>query len=232
MLDASCRIRRVKPKVRGRKGFYLTFGFRTAGTCVLAGLGTGGHGDPPLRLYGFIFITAGMCVRVGLCCGGSKPPPYAVWHLICLSLRLCGEKFAANPPPSSEGGKVGTDFRFQHSRDVVRAELCTGGHGVPPLRLLGFYFLYSRDVCPFWAVYGGRGSPPLRVPQNRNLDATIPPSDEGGAKTERSDVLTEGETSPVRIQRSEIRRQNGRAGACSRREKGIGIPSLSHAPFL
>ena len=163
MLDASCRIRRVKPKVRGRKGFYLTFGFRTAGTCVLAGLGTGGHGDPPLRLYGFIFITAGMCVRVGLCCGGSKPPPYAVWHLICLSLRLCGEKFAANPPPSSEGGKVTSDFRFHRSQDVCPCRAVLGRARSPAPTGFRFYFYHSRGVCPCRTMYGRHGSLPLRV---------------------------------------------------------------------
>ena len=33
----------------------LTFGFITAGVCVLAGLCSGGHGVPPLRLLGFYF---------------------------------------------------------------------------------------------------------------------------------------------------------------------------------
>ena len=83
------------------------FIFITAGTRVRVGLCSGGHGDPPLRLYGFIFITAGTCVRVGLCAGGRGSPPLRVltsdfWTLnsdrACLSLRLCGEKFAANPP--------------------------------------------------------------------------------------------------------------------------------------
>ncbi len=86
--------------------------FCTAGACVLAELCTGGHGVPPLRLYGFIFITAGTCVCVELCMAGVEARHYAGWHLICLSLRLCVEKFAANPPPSSEGGKVASDFWF------------------------------------------------------------------------------------------------------------------------
>ena len=49
--------------------------------------------------------TAETCVRVGLVYGGSKPPPYGCW-----------------------------DFIFCTAGTCVLAELCSGGHGVPPLR--------------------------------------------------------------------------------------------------
>ena len=55
----------------------LTFGFITAETRVLAGLCSGGHGVPPLPLYGFIFITAGTRDRVGLGLAGTETRPYA-----------------------------------------------------------------------------------------------------------------------------------------------------------
>ena len=65
----------------------LTFGCIAAGTCVRIGLCSGGHGVPPLPLYGFIFITAGTRVLVGLCMAGVEACHYAGWYLICLSLR-------------------------------------------------------------------------------------------------------------------------------------------------
>ena len=36
-----------------------------------------------------------------------------------------------------------------------------------------------------------------RFQRNQKSDITVPPSDEGGGKTERSDVLTEGEISQM-----------------------------------
>ena len=56
---------------------HLTFGFITAGACVRIGLCSGGHGVPPLRLYGFIFIAAGACIRVELCTAGAEACHYA-----------------------------------------------------------------------------------------------------------------------------------------------------------
>ena len=45
---------------------------RTTETCVRVGLCSGGHGVPPLPLYGFIFITAETRVRIGLCMAGME----------------------------------------------------------------------------------------------------------------------------------------------------------------
>ena len=56
----------------------LTFGFITAETCVLIRLCSGGHGVPPLPLYGFIFITAGTCVLAGLCFTAGASPALRV----------------------------------------------------------------------------------------------------------------------------------------------------------
>ena len=51
-------------------------------------------------------------------------------------------------------------FGFITAETCVRVGLCSGGHGVPPLRLLEFYFLRSRNVCPRRAVFYGGSKPP------------------------------------------------------------------------
>ena len=56
--------------VRGGKGSLLIYNICTAGNSLVNLLPSGGHGVPPLRLYGFIFITAGTCVLAELRTGG------------------------------------------------------------------------------------------------------------------------------------------------------------------
>ena len=94
--------------------------FCTAGTCVLVVLSSGGHGVPPLRLYGFIFITAGACVRNGLgFTAGASPRPTVRAHL----------PFPAQPVRVSvpNCARAGTESRPYGGR---------------------FYFLHSRNACP------------------------------------------------------------------------------------
>ena len=67
-------------------------------------------------------------------------------HQTCLSLRLGGK--AADPPPSSEGGKVSSDFWFHRSRHVCPCRTGYGRARSPAPTAVWIYFHHSWDVCP------------------------------------------------------------------------------------
>ena len=94
---------------------------------------------PTVCAYFPFFCTAGACVLAGLCMAGAEARHYASRHLIYLSLRLGGK--AADPPPSSEGGTVSSDFWFHHSRGVCPCRTMYGRRRGLPLRVL------TSDLC-------------------------------------------------------------------------------------